>query len=152
MRLGQDQDSDQFAAFLLKVGSGEDCDEGNNITLPSYMHCGNNISSLTQAFYSQIISLRSLDPHMGLYNGIRMVVVNTTSHVLECKLLKKDGEGQTVFTPRMIMDANTEEVGIPLRRKQFPIKVAFAMTINKAQGQSVKYVGLDLQTPVFLHG
>jgi len=26
------------------------------------------------------------------------------------------------------------------------------MTINKSQGQSVKYVGLDLRTPVFSHG
>ncbi|KAJ8584433.1 DNA repair and recombination protein PIF1 [Rhizopogon salebrosus TDB-379] len=26
------------------------------------------------------------------------------------------------------------------------------MTINKAQGQSVKWVGLDLRTPVFSHG
>ena len=56
MRLGQGQDSDQFAAFLLKVGSGEDCDEDNNISLPSHMHCGNDIGSLAQALYSQIIS------------------------------------------------------------------------------------------------
>ncbi|KAI5888541.1 helicase [Schizophyllum commune H4-8] len=26
------------------------------------------------------------------------------------------------------------------------------MSINKAQGQSVKYVGLDLRSPVFTHG
>ena len=26
------------------------------------------------------------------------------------------------------------------------------MTINKAQGQSLQHVGLDLQTPVFAHG
>ncbi|PBL03183.1 hypothetical protein ARMGADRAFT_911430 [Armillaria gallica] len=26
------------------------------------------------------------------------------------------------------------------------------MSINKAQGQSVKYVGLDLRIPVFAHG
>ncbi len=26
------------------------------------------------------------------------------------------------------------------------------MTINKSQGQSLKYVGLDLRVPVFTHG
>jgi ATP-dependent exoDNAse (exonuclease V) alpha subunit len=26
------------------------------------------------------------------------------------------------------------------------------MTINKSQGQSVKFVGLDLRTPAFTHG
>lgn len=37
-------------------------------------------------------------------------------------------------------------------RRQFPVQLAFALTINKAQGQSVKYVGLDLHIPVFSHG
>ena len=30
--------------------------------------------------------------------------------------------------------------------------LAFAMTINKSQGQSFKHVGLDLSTEVFSHG
>lgn len=36
-----------------------------------------------------------------------------------------------------------------LSRLQFPLHLAFALSINKAQRQSVKYVGIDLQTPVF---
>ena len=39
-----------------------------------------------------------------------------------------------------------------MSRYQFPIKLAYALTINKAQGQSVKYVGIDLRTEVFSHG
>ena len=39
-----------------------------------------------------------------------------------------------------------------LRRRQFPIKLAFAMTINKSQGQTLHKVGLHLQDPVFSHG
>ncbi|KAI3938443.1 hypothetical protein MKW98_015342 [Papaver atlanticum] len=39
-----------------------------------------------------------------------------------------------------------------MTRRQFPVRVAYAMTINKSQGQSVKYVGIDLKTPVFSHG
>ena len=35
---------------------------------------------------------------------------------------------------------------------QFPVRLAFAMTINKSQGQSVKNVGLYLLTTVFSHG
>jgi ATP-dependent DNA helicase PIF1 len=44
------------------------------------------------------------------------------------------------------------EIPFKYIRKQFPMKVALALTINKSQGQSVKYVGLDLQTPIFSHG
>lgn len=38
-----------------------------------------------------------------------------------------------------------------LKRKQFPIVVCYAMTINKSQGQTVKNVGLYLPKPVFSH-
>jgi ATP-dependent exoDNAse (exonuclease V) alpha subunit len=39
-----------------------------------------------------------------------------------------------------------------LRRHQFPVRLAFAMTINKAQGQTLKMVGIFLPKPVFTHG
>jgi ATP-dependent exoDNAse (exonuclease V) alpha subunit len=37
-------------------------------------------------------------------------------------------------------------------RHQFPVKPAFAMTINKSQGQTFEFVGVDLSKPVFSHG
>ncbi|GJV18678.1 ATP-dependent DNA helicase PIF1-like protein [Tanacetum coccineum] len=43
---------------------------------------------------------------------------------------------------------------LPLKiiRKQYPLSVSFAMTINKSQGQSLLKVGLYLARPVFTHG
>ena len=38
------------------------------------------------------------------------------------------------------------------KRLQFPIRLAFAITINKAQGQSLELYGLYLHTDCFLHG
>ncbi|KAK1334663.1 LOW QUALITY PROTEIN: hypothetical protein QTO34_005671 [Cnephaeus nilssonii] len=38
------------------------------------------------------------------------------------------------------------------KRLQFPIRLAFAITINKAQGQSLELCGLDLDTDCFSHG
>ncbi|UYV68975.1 hypothetical protein LAZ67_6001872 [Cordylochernes scorpioides] len=35
---------------------------------------------------------------------------------------------------------------------KFPVKLCFAMTINKAQGQALKWAGIDLQVPCFSHG
>ena len=45
-----------------------------------------------------------------------------------------------------------EQVGFRFIRRQFPVRVCFAMTINKSQGQTVRYVGLDLRRPVFSQG
>ena len=39
-----------------------------------------------------------------------------------------------------------------LERRQFPIRLAYSMTINKAQGQTFKRVGVHLPSPVFSHG
>jgi ATP-dependent exoDNAse (exonuclease V) alpha subunit len=39
-----------------------------------------------------------------------------------------------------------------LHRRQFLVRVAFAMTINKSQGQTLNNVGVYLPSPVFYHG
>ena len=39
-----------------------------------------------------------------------------------------------------------------LRRRQFPVRLAYAMTINKSQGQTMQNVGLYLPSQVFSHG
>ena len=44
------------------------------------------------------------------------------------------------------------ELNFILKCHQFPVALAFAMTINKAQGQSVRNVGLDMCAPCFSHG
>lgn len=39
-----------------------------------------------------------------------------------------------------------------LSRQQYPIRLCFALTVNKSQGQSLKSVGVDLRTSAFTHG
>jgi ATP-dependent DNA helicase PIF1 len=39
-----------------------------------------------------------------------------------------------------------------LCRRQFPVRVAFAITINKSQGQTFNNVGVYLSSPVYSHG
>jgi hypothetical protein len=60
--------------------------------------------------------------------------------------------GQIAFIPRISIEPSSEDMPIPLIRRQFPVRLAFVMTINKSQGQSVTHVGLDLRIPVFSHG
>jgi ATP-dependent DNA helicase PIF1 len=74
--------------------------------------------------------------------------------VLKCRVMSGDRRfgGKIVFIPRITLAVSAEDLPIPLRRRQFPVRLAFAMTINKSQGQSLKHVGLDFRKAVFSHG
>ena len=100
-----------------------------------------------------VILLRNLDPGEGLCNGTRMVVLNVRRKVLQCRIISKDRRfrGKVVLIPRIRLSPNADKLSVPLKRLQFPARLAFAMTINKSQGQSVEHVGINLQTSVFSH-
>ena len=44
------------------------------------------------------------------------------------------------------------ETPFQFKRLQFPIRLAFAVTINKTEGQSLELCGLDLDADCFSHG
>ena len=100
-----------------------------------------------------VILLRNLDPGEGLCNRTRMVVLNVKRKVLQCRIISKDRRfrEKVVLIPRIRLSSNADTLPVPLKRLQFPVRLAFAMTINKSQEQSVEHVGINLQTSVFSH-
>jgi len=60
--------------------------------------------------------------------------------------------GDIIFIPRILMDCNNVKLPFTVRQTQFPIQLAFSVTINKAQGQTLEKVALNLPSPVFAHG
>ncbi|SCV74952.1 BQ2448_7981 [Microbotryum intermedium] len=98
-----------------------------------------------------VILLRNVDLEAGLCNGTRLLISRAMSRVLEGIILTGDCAGDRVFLSRMRLEADTDgsrNLGFTLRRLQFPVGPAFAMTINKAQGQSLErlYVALSRAT------
>ena len=67
------------------------------------------------------------------------------------RILGGDHAGNVVVIPRTSCDPS-EALPTQLCLCQFPVRLAFVMTINQAQGQSIYYVGIDLCVPVFSHG
>ncbi|XP_058783932.1 uncharacterized protein LOC131658680 [Vicia villosa] len=99
-----------------------------------------------------IMLMRNLDQSEGLCNGTRLTVTRLASHVIEAKIISGKNIGNLIYIPRMSLSPSQSPWPFKLVRRQFPIIVSFAMTINKSQGQSLDYVGLYLPKDVFSHG
>ncbi|XP_071641856.1 uncharacterized protein [Temnothorax longispinosus] len=98
-----------------------------------------------------IMLIRNLNINEGLCNGTRLMVIELANHLLKCKILTGDKTGDIVFLNRITLYCENV-YPFTFKRRQFPIKLAFAMTINKSQGQTFDKVGIDLRKDVFNHG
>ena len=98
-----------------------------------------------------LMLLRNLSPKQGLCNGTRLILTKVSNILLNCKIASGDHAGEEVLIPRINI-MHRDELFIDWNRRQFPVRPAFAMTINKSQGQTFKTVGVWLEEAVFTHG
>ncbi|EER98662.2 hypothetical protein SORBI_3002G160500, partial [Sorghum bicolor] len=81
-----------------------------------------------------VMLLRNLNHSADLCNGTRLIITQLGDRVLEAQII-----------------TNTKWPFV-LSRRQFPVRLCYAVTINKSQGQTLHNVGLYLTRPVFSHG
>eukprot|EP00980_Cylindrotheca_fusiformis_P017430 scaffold5420_cov77-Cylindrotheca_fusiformis.AAC.4 len=85
-------------------------------------------------------------------NGTKLQILKFHNYLLDCKILVGPGIGKKIALPRIKLRDTSNARVFCLQRLQFPITLAYAMTIDKSQGQSLNTVGLSLQTQCFAHG
>ncbi|VDM92857.1 unnamed protein product [Onchocerca ochengi] len=96
-----------------------------------------------------IIMLRNINQPK-VCNSTRLAVKKLMSNVIEASILTGPFKGEDVLIPRI--SKIPTEMPFQFKRLQFPVRLAFAFTINKAQGQWSELCGLDLETDCFSHG
>ena len=92
--------------------------------------------------------LRNIN-QLKLCNGTRLSVKKWIINIIEATILTGPFKGEDDLIPRIPMIPT--DMSFQFKRLQFPIRLASAITINKAQGQSLELCCLYLHTDCFLH-
>ena len=96
--------------------------------------------------------LRNLDVSEGLCNGSRLIVTELCINIVKAKIINGKFSGRSVHITRITLDSSKSKLGCTMQRHKFPVRLAFVMTMHKAQGQTFLLDGLFLLTKVFMHG
>jgi hypothetical protein len=104
---------------------------------------------LTLKDNARVMLQRNINIKSSFCNGSMLRVVRMLNNIIVCRHLLTNG---VIFLHRMPM--TSDETGFPfrLRRIQFPIRLAYCITINKSQGSTFDRIGIYLPVGVFDHG
>ncbi|XP_021757488.1 uncharacterized protein LOC110722526 [Chenopodium quinoa] len=102
---------------------------------------------------SPVILLRNLAPSKGMCNGTRLICRGFLPNSIVCEISSGHYKGTFYFVPRVnLRPSASSKYPFQFERKQFPLKLSFAMTVNKSQGQTLNRVLVYLPCPCFSHG
>ena len=107
------------------------------------------VSKLTPKVGCPVILLCNLFTHNGLCNGTRAIVAILKDRVVGINPIHHGQLAADItWIPHLTLEPSEQgEFHFTLRRRQLPLALAFAMTINKSQGQGADVVGIDLWVP-----
>jgi hypothetical protein len=129
------------------------CDPQNAVLSPDNLQQINPASlprhRLTLTVGMPVMCMRNLDVPHGICNGTLMVVERLDSAVVWCRVNTRFGQRLHPVAP---INFNYSKGGLRFTRSQMPLRVAFASTINRAQGGTYHKVGYHSLHPVWAHG
>lgn len=115
--------------------------ENNPVLTPDFLNSikasGLPAHSLRLKVGCPVMLLRNIDARGGLMNGTRLQITQLCDKMVEARVITGDRVGHKVIIPRLLITPSDTKLPFRMRRRQLPLLVAFAMTINKSQGQSL---------------
>lgn len=99
-----------------------------------------------------IVLLQNLYPASGECNKTRLIITRLRRHCIEGQMLEDKFNGQFCLIPCIKLMTTKNNLLYIFIRRQYPISLCCAMTINKSQGQSLKTIRVSLRISAFTYG
>ena len=117
--------------------------------LKQQMNTGVPESELYLKVGSVCMLMRNLDRDAGLMNNTKVIVTFITRRYV---YVRKLGEDVEYPIPRITTKYKLHGTELTASRRQFPLRIAYAVTVNRSQGQTYDRVGIDTRADYFSHG
>ncbi|XP_076919538.1 uncharacterized protein LOC143580381 [Bidens hawaiensis] len=79
-----------------------------------------------------VMLLRNIDQKSRLCNGTRLKVVSLGKRIIQMEIISGSNIGDRHYIPRITLIPTDKKLDIKLQRRQYPLALCFAMTINKS--------------------
>ena len=98
--------------------------------------------------------IRNIDMARGLINGTMLQLLRIGQRYLQFRILNGNCAGSIEIIMKCLFSIAPEASGLPftIHRRQYPIIVAYCLSVHKAQGQTLRNVGLIFESDPFTHG
>ena len=95
--------------------------------------------------------MRNLHKKEGLTNNTRVRILNIRKYTIRVCTINTNNP-KYFEIPRIRFNVNLPWKSYTMCRLQFPLRLAYAMTYNKSQGQELNRCIVDITSPPFCHG
>ena len=99
---------------------------------------------------TMVMFIRNLNFNINAINGRTGVITAIHGNLMEIRLFW--GGEPTILVPRITFEGQVSKNSTLFHRHQFPFRIAYAMTVNQSQGQTLHTVGLNFRDDPFSHG
>ena len=97
--------------------------------------------------------MRAVSRENRLLNNSKVFVRRITKHFVYVQPVDEEGLRDFIHPlPKFLFKFAAPKFGMPVNRRQFPLRLSYAMTVNRAQGQTFHKCAVDVRADPFSHG
>ena len=82
--------------------------------------------------------MRNLNQSLGLCDDTRLICKSFAPHLIEAEIITCAHYNERVLIPRISFIPSDTQLPFEFKLRQFPVRTAFAITINKSQEQTIQ--------------